>query len=103
MTILIGLLITLSCMMGGFMAMGGHLEVIWQPWEYVIICGSALGSFVVANPMKVIKDSGKAVMESLTNAAPKPREYLEVLGVLYGLMRELRSNCLLYTSPSPRD
>ncbi|MDZ4790682.1 MAG: flagellar motor stator protein MotA [Hyphomicrobiales bacterium] len=91
MTILIGLLITLSCMMGGFMAMGGHLEVIWQPWEYVIICGSALGSFVVANPMKVIKDSGKAVMESLTNAAPKPREYLEVLGVLYGLMRELRS------------
>lgn len=91
MTILIGLLITLGCMMGGFMAMGGHLDVIWQPWEYVIICGSALGSFVVANPMKVIKDSGKAIMESLTNAAPKPREYLEVLGVLYGLMRELRS------------
>ncbi len=91
MTILIGLLITLACMMGGFMAMGGHLGVIWQPWEYVIICGSALGAFVVANPMKVIKDSGKAIMESLTNAAPKPREYLEVLGVLYGLMRELRS------------
>ena len=41
------------------MAMGGHVDVIWQPWEYVIICGSALGTFVVANPMKTIKDSGK--------------------------------------------
>ena len=59
MTIIVGLMITLGCMLGGFMAMGGHVEVIWQPWEYVIICGAALGTFVVANPMKTIKDSGK--------------------------------------------
>ncbi len=39
MTILLGLVITLGCMLGGFMAMGGHVLVIWQPWEYVIICG----------------------------------------------------------------
>ena len=56
MGILIGLVVTLGCMLGGFMAMGGHVDVIWQPWEYVIICGAALGTFVVANPMKTIKD-----------------------------------------------
>ena len=91
MTIIIGLVITLGCMLGGFMAMGGHVEVIWQPWEYVIICGAALGTFVVANPMKTIKDSGKGLIEAFTDAAPKSRHYLDVLGVLYSLMRELRS------------
>ena len=91
MTILIGLIITLGCLLGGFMAMGGHVDVIWQPWEYVIICGAALGTFVVANPMKTIKDTGKGIVEAFTNAAPKPRDYLDMLGVLYSLMRELRS------------
>lgn len=91
MTIIIGLVITLACMLGGFMAMGGHVDVIWQPWEYVIICGAALGTFVVANPMKTIKDSGKAVVEAFKNAVPTEREHIEVLGVLFSLMREVRS------------
>lgn len=90
MTIIIGLLVTLGCMLGGFVAMGGHVSVIWQPWEYVIICGAALGTFIVANPLKTIKDTGKALMEGLRNDAPTPRHYLDVLAVLYSLMRELR-------------
>ncbi len=91
MTIIIGLMITLGCVLGGFMAMGGHVGVIWQPWEYVIICGSAFGTFIVSNPMKTIKDSGKGIVEAFKYDVPKTREYLDVLGVLYALMRELRS------------
>ena len=60
MGILIGLVVTLGCVLGGFMAMGGHIDVLIQPWEVVIICGAALGSFLVANPMKAVKDTGKA-------------------------------------------
>ena len=52
MTIVVGIIVTLVCMLGGFMAMGGKVGVIWQPWEYVIICGSAFGTFIVANPLK---------------------------------------------------
>jgi chemotaxis protein MotA len=91
MTILVGLVVTLACMLGGFMAMGGKVSVLWQPWEYVIICGAALGTFIVANPMKIIKDTGKGIVEALMNKAPKQEEYLEVLGLLHSLMRELRS------------
>ena len=91
MTILLGLIITLGCMLGGFMAMGGHVEVLWQPWEFVIILGTALGTFIVANPMKVIKDSAKGLGEAFGNAAPTARHYLDVMGLLYSLMRELRS------------
>ena len=91
MTIIVGLMITLGCMLGGFMAMGGHVDVIWQPWEYVIICGAALGTFVVANPMKTIKDTGKGLVEAFKHAAPKSRHYLECSACSTTLMRELRS------------
>jgi len=91
LTIIVGLIVTLGCIAGGFMAMGGHLAVIWQPWEYVIICGAALGTFIVANPMKTIKDTGVGLVEALTNASPKQRDYLDVLSILFSLMRELRS------------
>ena len=91
MGILIGLVVTLGCVLGGFMAMGGHVEVLMQPWEVVIICGAALGTFLVANPMKVVKDTGKALMEAFKQSVPKEKDYLEVLGVLHSLMRELRS------------
>lgn len=90
MTILLGLFITLACMLGGFTAMGGHVMVIWQPWEYVIICGAALGTFVVANPMKTIKDCGKASLEAFKNSVPSSVEYIELLSLLFFMMRELR-------------
>lgn len=91
MTIVLGLMVTLGCMLGGFMVMGGHVAVIWQPAEYVIICGAAIGTFIVANSVKVIKDSGKGIIEALVNAEPKESEYLAVLGVLYSMMRELKA------------
>lgn len=91
MTIIIGLVITLVCMLGGFMAMGGKVLVIWQPWEYVIILGTALGTFVVANPIKTIKDSGKGFLEAFSGAVPTERHYIETLSVMFALMRAVRS------------
>ena len=91
MGIVIGLVVTFGCVLGGFMAMGGHLDVLVQPWELVIIGGSALGTFLVANPMATVKDTGKACMEAFKHAVPKETEYLETLGVLHSLMRELRT------------
>ncbi len=38
-----------------------------------------------------MKDTGKACMEAFTNKVPKQRDYLDVLGLLYSLMRELRA------------
>ncbi|WP_265519426.1 flagellar motor stator protein MotA [Nitratireductor luteus] len=91
MSILIGLIVTFGCVIGGFMAMGGHVDVLVQPWEFVIICGAAIGTFLVANPMGVVKDTGTASLEAFRQKVPKQTEYLETLGVLHALMRELRA------------
>ncbi|EUC00312.1 flagellar motor stator protein MotA [Rhizobium sp. CF080] len=91
MNIIIGFVITVGCILGGFMAMGGHIDVLIQPFELMIIGGAGLGGFIMANPMKVVKDSGKALGEAFKNTVPKERNYLDILGVLYSLMRDLRT------------
>lgn len=90
MSVLVGLLIAIGSLAGGFAAMGGHLAVLWQPWEFVIILGTAAGTFIIANPMKVVKDSAVATGEALRNAVPTQAHYFDLLGILYALMRELR-------------
>ena len=92
MSFIIGLAVALGCMLGGFAASGGHISVIWQPYELIIIGGSALGTFIVANPLATIKDTGRGIVEAIKGASPKKRDYLDVLGLLYVLMRELRGN-----------
>jgi chemotaxis protein MotA len=89
--IIIGLVIVFGCIIGSFMATGGHLNVLWQPYEFIVIIGAGLGAFVAGSPMKVIKDSGKALGEAFKYKVPKERHYLDTLGVLYSLMRDLRT------------
>jgi len=91
MNIIIGLIVTFGCVLGGYMAMGGHLEVLNQPFELMIIGGAGVGGFIVANTMKVIKETGKALGEAFKHKVPKERHYLDTLGVLYSLMRDLRT------------
>ena len=44
MTILLGLIITLGCLLGGFVAMGGHVGVIFAPW-YGVASSAAMSLF----------------------------------------------------------
>ncbi|MBE7186617.1 MAG: flagellar motor stator protein MotA, partial [Methylobacterium mesophilicum] len=91
MSILIGLLVTFGCVLGGFMAVGGKISVLVQPFEAMEILGAALGCFIMANSLKVVKDTGKAMGQAFKNAVPKEKDYLETLGVLHALMRELKT------------
>jgi len=88
--IILGLLVTLGSMIGGFIAMGGHIGVLLQPWEFVVIGGAAFGTFLVANPMRTVKETGKALMEAFKGKTPGVRDHLDVLGLLFTLMREVR-------------
>lgn len=90
MGIIIGLIVTLGCVLGGYMAMGGHVDVLYQPWEFVIIGGASIGTFLVANPMAVVKDSGKGLIEALKNSVPKESDYMELLGLIYSLLKALK-------------
>jgi chemotaxis protein MotA len=87
----IGLFISVGCMLGGYAALGGHLHTLVQPFEFLILGGAALGIFVVANPVPTIKDTGKAIVEAIAGKEPKQQDFLDLLGLLHSLMREMRS------------
>ena len=57
MNIIIGLVIVFGCIIGSFMATGGHLDVLWQPYEFIVIIGAGVGAFFAGAPMKVIASS----------------------------------------------
>ncbi|MCW2274948.1 flagellar motor stator protein MotA [Rhodoblastus acidophilus] len=90
MNFVIGLAISFGCMLGGYVAIGGHLHTLMQPYEFLILGGAALGIFVVQNPMPVIKDSGAAIMEAILSKGPKQKDFLDLLTLLHALMREMR-------------
>jgi chemotaxis protein MotA len=89
--IIIGLIITLGCVLGGYMAMGGYLSVLNQPWEFVIIGGAAIGTFLIANPMVVVKDACKGIGEAVKAKVPNDGDYVELLGLLFTLLREMKN------------
>ncbi|MDJ0929489.1 flagellar motor stator protein MotA [Breoghania sp.] len=91
MTIIIGLIIAGASLIGGFAALGGKMLVLRQPFEFLIIVGVAFGAYIVANPLKVIADTARSIGEALVHSVPRKRDYLDVVGVLYALMRELRA------------
>jgi chemotaxis protein MotA len=87
---IIGLIVAVGSILGGYGALGGHVEVLFQPFEFVIIAGAAVGIFIVSNPMPTIRDAGKAIGEAVTDKVPKPRDFLDVLSALHAMMREVR-------------
>ena len=91
MGILLGMIIAIGSLLGGFVAMGGHVAVIWQPWEFVIIGGIALGTFIIGNPLKTIIDTGRSIGEAVVGTVPRRDDYIALLGLLYALMRDLRT------------
>lgn len=90
MSILIGFIVAFGSILGGYAALGGHISVLWQPWELVIIVGAAVGTFLVGNSLKTVKDTGSAIREAVMTDIPGRKDYLDLLEVLYALMRELR-------------
>ena len=64
----LGSVIVLLSVLGGFVLEGGHLLALWHPTEILIIVGAAFGAFLTSNPPKVSK---QAFVEAL--ALPKSR------------------------------
>jgi chemotaxis protein MotA len=88
----VGALIVLVCVFGAYIAHGGHLHVVWQPAEFVIIAGAALGGFVIANPMSTIKMAIKKATAAWFGGGPTKRQYVELLQMMFQLFQIFRKD-----------
>ncbi|HCX69083.1 flagellar motor stator protein MotA [Parvibaculum sp.] len=91
MRLIVGILLVLVSVFGGYAAMGAHLEVLWQPFEGVIILGAAMGAFVIANPPAVLKSIGSLFGTLFRGPRYDKTAYLELLGLQYTLFKLAKS------------
>jgi chemotaxis protein MotA len=52
---IIGIVIVIGAVIGGFLMEKGHIAVLVQPAELLILVGAAAGTLLIANPMHIIK------------------------------------------------
>ena len=53
---ILGLVVVLAAVLGGFAIAGGNLASMWQPAEFVIIFGAGLGALIVGNSKYVLTE-----------------------------------------------
>ncbi len=87
---IIGSIVVLGCVLGGFVAEGGHILALWHPFEIVIIVGSALGAFLISNPMKVVKASFAGAIALPKGAHYKREDYVTLLKLMYDILTKMR-------------
>ena len=95
MLFIVGLLIVIVSVFGGYVGGGGHLSVLWMPFEYLIIFGAALGSYVIANPMPVLKHTGHSLGKLMKGSQYNKESYLELLALLFSIFKLSKSKGML--------
>lgn len=94
MTGIIGIIVVFATVFGGYLLAGGKMGIIIKalPFETLMICGAAVGAFVIANSgadaKHVVKDVGKV----FKGAKWKPQDYCDMLCLLFELIRVARTN-----------
>src|SRR5471030_315546 len=81
---IIGSVVVVGCVVGGFLIQGGSLLLLWHPSEILIIVGSAFGAFLTRNPLKVVKDSFARAIALVKGPSYKRDDYVSLLKLLYG-------------------
>jgi chemotaxis protein MotA len=95
MLVIVGYVIVLGSVLGGFVLAGGHLVGIFQPLELLIIAGAAFGAFMVGNPLKTLKATLKALPGLLAGSRYTKAMYMELMGMLYDVLNKVRKEGLM--------
>lgn len=82
MLAIVGIIIVFSSVIGGYIMHHGQLMVLYQPSEYLIIGGAAIGILVCANPVNVLKLLMKQVFGML-GSGPSRKDFNELLIMMY--------------------
>lgn len=95
MNFYIGCLVVIVCVLGGYAAMGGHLYVLYQPFEVVIIVGAAIGAYIIGTPAKTRKRLMKEVGGLTKKAKYGKAEFIELLSMQYLIFKLAKTKGML--------
>lgn len=99
MFVIIGIAVVLGCVLGGYMLEGGHMNVLFQPIELLIIGGAALGSFFISAPKSIVMGTFKHIFHVFTGKEPTSADFQDLLTLLYELINIARRDGIVALEP----
>ena len=95
MNVILGIVLVIGSVAGGFVLSHGKLAALWQPYELLIIGGAAFGAFVIANPASVLKGVLHQLPILMKGSPYKKGYYLDSLALLYDLLSKARKQGMM--------
>ena len=89
---IIGIVVVIGAILGGYLMEHGNLKVLMQPAELVIIGGAAVGTLLIANPLSTVMKIVKGLIGILAGSAFTKAFYLETLQMLNELFSVARKS-----------
>lgn len=95
MILVVGYLVVLGSIFGGFALAGGHLGALWQPMELLMIFGGAIGAFIVGNDSKAVMATLKALPTTIKGSKVNKALYMDLLALLYEILTKIRKDGMM--------
>jgi chemotaxis protein MotA len=92
---IIGILMVFGAVLGGYLMEHGHIRVLLQPAELLIIGGAATGTVLIANPLHILKQIAGGITEVFTGSKFTKQRYLDTLKMAYDLLNKARRDGLM--------
>jgi chemotaxis protein MotA len=95
MIVIVGCIVVLGAVIGGFTISGGQVGALIHPAELLTIGGAALGAMIVMSPKKVLIDLVRGILQAVKGSPFGKATYTELFKVLYDLLRTARREGLM--------
>jgi chemotaxis protein MotA len=93
--VIIGYVVVLAGVFGGYAMGGGHLAALFQPLELVMIGGGAVGAFIVGNNGKTLKATLAALPTLFKGSRYTKDLYMELMSLLFDVLSKVRKEGLM--------
>jgi chemotaxis protein MotA len=93
--VIVGYIIVCGSVFGGFVLAGGHMAILFQPIELLMIGGAAVGAALVGNTPKSLKASLKALPSLLKGSPYSKAMYMELMTMLFDVLTKIRKEGLM--------
>jgi chemotaxis protein MotA len=95
MSTIIGLVVVIGSVLGGFAMAQGPFAVLVQPNELIVIGGAALGALIVSAPGKVMSRVKHSFGMGFKIDVPAKNDYVDLLKALYQIFSVMRRDGVL--------
>lgn len=92
---IIGILVVIAAIMGGYLMEHGNVKVLLQPAELLIIGGAGIGTVLIANPLHILKKIAGGVAGIFSGSKFTRARYIETLKMMYELFNKARKDGIM--------